>query len=191
MRMQEQKIFPGLRTLLVSLLCLSLAASSRAGDDSTKPWHATPDLSMGSQDVMLDGHCLRFSAAIVDSSLARLHKRRVPYGTEFHRGKTIVEQFPDELLLEVTVTDCVSPYAVSVGKDALSDLQFGAAWRRAGEDRRANIYIPHPREEDSQLNDTFRTYEISVTTEHTPLTDQLVLTLTSDGKRLADFVSRL
>ena len=189
--MQEHNVFAGLRTLLVSLLCLSLVASSRAGDDSTKPWHATPDLSMGSQDVILHGQCLRFSAAIVDSSLARLHKRRVADGIEFHRGKIVVEQFPDEVLVEVIVTDCVRPYAVSVWKDALSDLQFGADWRRAGEDRRANIYIPHLREEDSQLNDTFRTYEISVTSEHTPLTDQLVLTLSSDGKRVADFVSRL
>jgi hypothetical protein len=177
--------------LLVALLTLSLIASSHAGDDSTKPWHAVPDLSMGSQDVTLRGHCLRFSAAILDSSLARLHKRRLPDGAEFHRGKTVVEQFPDELLVEVNMTHCAAPYGVAIGKDGLGNLQFAAAWRRGSEDRPATILVPHPREDDSQANDTFRTYEISVTSEHTPLTDQLVLTVSSDGKKLADFLSSL
>ena len=64
---------------------------------------------MGSHDVFLDGHCLRFSAAIVDSSLARLRKKRLPEATEFRLGRTVVQQFPEEFLGEVTVTDCASP----------------------------------------------------------------------------------
>ena len=183
--------FAGQGILPVAVLCLSLAVSSSAGDNSTKPWRATPDLSMGSQDVTLHGYCLRFSASIVHSSLAKLHKKRVADGTEFHRGKDVVEQFPDELLVEVPVTDCDVPNGVAIGKDVLGNLQFGAAWRHGSDERPANIYVSHPRGDESQINDTFRTYGISVTAEHIPLTDQLVLTLSSEGKKVVDFASSL
>jgi len=191
MKVQKRKLFPEIRALLVALLCLSVAASSRAGDDSMKSWHSAPDLSLGSHDVMLDGRCLRFSAAIVDSSLAKLHKKRLREGTEFRQGKTVVEQFPDELLVEVIVTDCAAPYGVAVAKEKLASLQFGAAWRHGGEDRPATIFVPQLRKDDSQANDTFRTYEISVSGQHIPLSDLLILTLSSDGRKIADFVSSL
>ena len=79
---------------------------------------------MGTQDVELGGHCWRMSANIVDSSLAMLRKKRSGGGIEFHRGKNVVERFPDEVMVEVTITDCASPYAVPVARDILETMQF-------------------------------------------------------------------
>jgi hypothetical protein len=62
------------RYLLLCAVLLFLPFSLRAGDDTEKPWHSTLDLSMGTQDVQLGGHCWRMSANIVDSSLAKLRK---------------------------------------------------------------------------------------------------------------------
>jgi hypothetical protein len=172
-----------------------LAVSLHAVDRTEKPWHSTPDLSMGSQDVDLNGHCLRMSATIVDSSLAHLHKKKMSTGTEFHRGRSVVDHFPDELMVEVTVTDCTSPYAVAVPKESLRTLQFAAAWRRGTEERAAaGIYVPRAREKEtwSDANDTFQSYELTVQSADTPLTDQLILTVSSaDGKKLAQFVAGL
>jgi len=95
-----------------SALLLMFIDPARAAEQ--KPSHGSVDLSMGSEDVHLQGHCLRMSATIADSSLAKLHKKRTTTGIEFVRGKTPVDQYPDELMVEVTVTDCASPYSVPV-----------------------------------------------------------------------------
>lgn len=179
------------RHLALALVLLGCAVSAQPGDNPAKPWRAALDLSMGSQDVELSGHCFRMSAAIIDSSLAKLHKRKMANGTEFHRGKVVVEQFPEELLVEVTVTDCGSPYAVAVGKDALRALQFAAVWRRGGDERSCEIYAPRPRPDDMQASDTFRAYELSVPSANVPLTDRLVVTVSSEGKKVAQFVNDL
>jgi hypothetical protein len=182
--------FHGLPMIAALLL---LSSPLRAGDISDKPWRSTPDLSMGSRDVQVDGGCLRMSATVVDSSLARLHKKRVPGGAEFHRGKTTVDRFPDEVMVEVAVTDCASPYSVALGKDVLGHLQFAAAWRRGNDERAVGgIYVPHsrPQQSSAESNDTFRLYELSIQTQDVPLTDRLVLTVSSsDGKKLAQFVT--
>jgi len=171
-----------------------LPATLGAVDRADKPWHSTPDLSMGSQDVEVEGHCLRMSATIVDSSLAKLHKKRGVGGTEFHRGKTVVDHFPDEVMVVVTVIDCVSPYGAAVSQEALSTIQFAASWRRGTDERPAGgIYVPHsrPKEVWSESNDTFRDYELSIQSEGVPLTDHLVLTVSAGGKMLAQFVNDL
>jgi hypothetical protein len=183
---------PVSRHLAVGLAALLLfALPGEAGDIPNKPWHSSPDLSMGSEHVEVGGHCLRMSAAILDSSLAKLHKRRTANGTEFHRGKTVVDQFPEDLLVEVTVTDCVSPYAVSVDKEALRSVQFSAVWRRGNDERPSEVYVPRPRSEDAGVNDTFRSYELSIPSANVPLSDQLVLTVSAEGKKIAQFVGDL
>jgi hypothetical protein len=149
---------------------------------------------MGSQDVQLEGHCLRMSAAIVDSSLAKLHKKKGQSGPEFHHGKTVVEHFPDELMVVVTVTNCMSPLGTAVSEEALSAIQFGAAWRRGSDERPVSgIYIPHARPKDpwTESSDTFRDFEISIQSDGVPLTDHLVLTVTAGGKMVAQFVNEL
>jgi len=177
------------------LLLLLLVLPLQAADESAKPWHSTPDLSMGTQDVNLSGHCWRMSAAIVDSSLAKLRKKRSAAGTEFHRGKNVVERFPDELMVEISVTDCASPYAVPVSRDILGSMQFDAQWRRGSEERPVSgLYVPRVRSRDGlpQASDTVQVYELSIQSADVPLTDQLVLRVSSaDGKRIAEFVAGL
>jgi len=183
-----------LRIGLLCGVCCFLPASLYAADRGDKAWHSSPDLSMGSQDVQLEGHCLRMSAAIVDSSLAKLHKKKGQSGTEFHHGKTVVEHFPDELIVIVTVTNCVSPFGTAVSEEALNSIQFGAVWRRGNDERPVSgIYIPHARPKDpwTESSDTFRDYELSIQSDGVPLTDHLVLTVTAGGKMVAQFVNEL
>jgi hypothetical protein len=183
------------RWLVVLAVCSWLAGSLHAADKAQKPWRSTPDLSMGSQEVRLDGHCLRMSAAIINSSLAKLHKKRVASGTEFHRGRTVVDHFPDEVMVVVTVTDCLSPYGAAVSEEMLNTIRFAAAWRRGNEERPVGgIYVPHSRPRDawSESNDTFRDYELSIESDGVPLSDHLVLTVSSsDGTKIARFVADL
>ena len=179
---------------LILATCVFLPASVHGADRGDKSWHSTPDLSMGSEDVQLEGHCLRISASIVDSSLAKLHRKRGPGGPEFHHGKTVVEYFPDELTVVVTVTNCVSPFGTTVSEEALNAIQFAAAWRRGSDERPvAGIYIPHSRPKDpwSESSDTFRDYELSIQSDGVPLTDHLVLTVSAGGKTVAQFVNEL
>jgi hypothetical protein len=196
-----QGVASGLASLLRArspLLCavlLFLPFSLRAGDESEKPWHATPDLSMGTQEVQLGGRCWRMSANIVDSSLAKLRKKRSGGGTEFRRGKNVIEWFPDEVMVEVSITDCTSPYAVAVNRDILSAMQFAAEWRRGAEERPVGgLHVPRTRSRDSsqESSDTVQIYELSIQSSNVPLTDQLVLTVSSsEGKKIAEFVAGL
>ena len=183
------------RPRLTCAVLLLLVLPLNALDKSEKPWRSTPDLSMGSQDVQLDGHCWRMSANIVDSSLAKLHKKRSAGATEFHHGRIVLDRFPDEVMVEVTVTDCASPYAVPMGKDVLGSVQFAARWRRGTDERPAGgIYVPRTRSKESwsQSSDTFQVFELSIQSTDVPLTDQLVLTVSSsDGKKIAQFVADL
>jgi len=183
------------RSLLICTFLLLLPLQLRAVDESEKPWRSTPDLSMGAQDVQLDGHCWRMSATIVDSSLAKLRKKRSASGTKFHRGKNVVERFPDEMMVELTVTDCTSPYAVPVGRDILGAMQFAAEWRRGTEERPVGgLYVPRTRSGEGypESHDTVQVFELSIQSADVPLTDQLVLTVSSsDGKKIAQFVAGL
>jgi len=185
----------GARSWLVCAVLLFLPLHLSAVDESEKPWHSTPDLSMGAQDVQLDGHCWRMTASIVDSSLAKLRKKRSARGTEFHRGKNVIDRFPDEVMVELTVTDCTSPYAVPVGRDILGAMQFAAQWRRGTEERPVgSLYVPHTRSKDSgpESSDTVQVFELSIQSADVPLTDQLVLTISSsEGKKVAQFVAGL
>jgi len=135
------------------------------------------------------------SANIVDCSLAKLHKKRSASATEFHHGRIVLDRFPDEVMVEVTVTDCASPYAMSVGKDVLGSVQFAAGWRRGTDERPAGgIHVPptRPRQSRSQSRDTFQVFELSIQSTDVPLTDQLVLTVSSrEGKKIAQFVAHL
>jgi len=149
---------------------------------------------MGTQDIQLEGHCLRMSASIVDSSLAKLHRKRGPSGPEFHHGKKVVDHFPDEVMVVVTVTDCASPYGAVVSQEMLSAIQFAAAWRRGNDERPVSgIYIPRARPKDpwTESSDTFQDYELSIQSDGVPLTDHLVLTVTAGGKTVAQFVNEL
>jgi hypothetical protein len=183
------------RSLQRSAILLLLSLPLHAVDASTKPWHSTPDLSMGTQDVQLGGHCWRMSASIVDSSLAKLHKKRSGSGTEFHRGKSVIDRFPDEVMVELTVTDCASPYAAPVSRDILGSMQFSAEWRRGVEERPVSgLYVPRTRSRDGlpDSGDTVQVFELSIQSADVPLTDQLVLTISSpDGKKVAEFVAGL
>jgi len=182
------------RIWMIFAVCMFLPASVYGADRGDKSWHSTPDLSMGSEDVQLEGHCLRISASIVDSSLAKLHRKKGPSGPEFHHGKTVVDHFPDELTVVVTVTNCVSPFGTTVSEEALNTIQFAAAWRRGSDERPvAGIYIPHSRPKDpwSESSDTFRDYELSIQSDGVPLTDHLVLTVSAGGKTVAQFVNEL
>jgi hypothetical protein len=185
----------GARSRLIYIFLLLLPLHLQAVDESEKPWHSTPDLSMGAQDVQLDGHCWRMSATIVDSSLAKLRKKRSASGTEFHRGKNVIESFPDEVMVELTVTDCTSPNAVPVGRDILGAMQFAAEWRRGTEERPVGgLYVPRARSRDGwpESRDTVQVFELSIQSADVPLTDQLVLTVSSsDGKKVAQFVAGL
>ena len=175
-------------------VCWILPASLHGADRGDKAWHSTPDLSMGTQDVQLEGHCLRMSASIVDSSLAKLHRKRGPSGPEFHHGKKVVDHFPDEVMVVVTVTDCASPYGAVVSQEMLSAIQFAAAWRRGNDERPVSgIYIPRARPKDpwTESSDTFQDYELSIQSDGVPLTDHLVLTVTAGGKTVAQFVNEL
>lgn len=183
-----------IRLGLILVVCWVLPASLRGADRGDKSWHSSPDLSMGSQDVQLEGHCLRMSASIVDSSLAKLHRRKGPSGPEFHHGKTVVERFPDEVTVVVTVTNCVSPFGTVVSEEALNTIQFAATWRHGTEERPVSgIYIPQARPKDPWTNssDTFRDFELSIQSDGIPLTDHLVLTVSAAGKTLAQFVNEL
>ncbi len=183
------------RSGLLCAVLLFLPLSLRAGDESDKPWHSTPNLSMGTQDVQLGGHCWRMSATIVDSSLAKLRKKRSGSGTEFRRGKNVIDRFPDEVMVEVSVTDCISPYAVSVSRDILTAMQFAADWRRGDEERPVGgLYVPRTRSKEGmpESRDTVQIFELSIQSSDVPLTDQLVLTVSSlDGKKIAEFVTGL
>lgn len=183
------------RSPLLCAVLLFLPFSLRAGDESEKPWHSTPDLSMGTRDVQLGGHCWRMSANIVDSSLAKLRKKRSGSGTEFRRGKNVIERFPDEVMVEVSVTDCTSPYAVPVSRDILSAMQFAAEWRRGTEERPVGgLYVPRTRSRDGlpESSDTVQIFELSIQSSDVPLSDQLVLTVSSsEGKKIAEFVAGL
>jgi hypothetical protein len=174
---------------MLALLALS-PTTLRAGDNGARPGRAAVYLSMGSQDVLFEGRCLRMSATLVDSSLAKLRKKKVAVGTEFHRGKIIVDRFPDELMVEVTVTDCVAPFAVAVGK-FFGTLQFSAVWRRGSDERPCEVYVPRDRPESLETSDTFRVYNLSVPSADVPLTDHLVLNVSAEGKRIAQFVNDL
>jgi hypothetical protein len=191
----ERRGLIGARSLVVCAVLLSLPLYLPAIDQSEKPWRSTPDLSMGAQDVQLDGHCLRMSATIVDSSLAKLRKKRSASGTEFHRGKNVIDHFPDEVMVELTITDCASPYTVPVGRDILGAMQFAAEWRRGTEERPVGgLYVPRTRSKDSspESHDTVQVFELSIQSADVPLSDQLVLTVSaSDGKKLAQFVAGL
>jgi hypothetical protein len=135
------------------------------------------------------------SATIVDSSLAKLRKKRSASGTEFHRGKNVIDHFPDEVMVELTITDCASPYTVAVGRDILGAMQFAAEWRRGTEERPVGgLYVPRTRSNDSspESHDTIQVFELSIQSADVPLSDQLVLTVSaSDGKKLAQFVAGL
>lgn len=171
-----------------------LPASVYGIDRGDKPWHSSPDLSMGSQDVQVEGHCLRMSAAIVDSSLARLHKKKGATGPEFHHGRTVVEYFPEELTVVVTVTNCVSPFGTAISEEVLNAIQFSAAWRRGTDERRVSaIHLPRARPKDpwSESTETFRDYDLSIESVGVPLTDHLVVTVSAGGKTLAQFVNQL
>ena len=186
----------GARSWILCVVLLFLPLYQLCGVDQTeKPWRSTPDLSMGAQDVQLDGHCWRMSATIMDSSLAKLRKKRSAGGTEFHRGKNVIDRFPDEVMVELTVTDCTSPYAVPVGRDILGAMQFAAQWRRGTEERPVGgLYVPHARSKDSwpESHDTVQVFELSIQSADVPLSDQLVLTVSSsDGKKVAQFVAGL
>jgi hypothetical protein len=193
-RMSSCRTVSIVRIWLVVAVCWILPASLHGVDRGDKVWHSTPDLSMGTQDVQLEGRCLRMSASIVDSSLAKLHRKKGPSGPEFHHGKTVVEHFPDELTVVVTVTSCVSPFGMVVSEEALNAIQFAAAWRRGNDERPVSgIYIPHARPKDpwTESSDTFRDYELSIQSDGVPLTDHLVLTVTAGGKTVAQFVNEL
>ena len=183
------------RSCLLCLVLVLLVLPLRAADQGAKPWHSTPDLSMGSQDVEVGGHCWRMSAEIIDSSLAKLRKKRSAAGTEFHRGKNVVDRFPDELMVEVSVTDCASPYTVPVSREILGSMQFEAQWRRGTEERPVSgLYVPRVRSKEglAETSDTVQIYELSVQSADVPLTDQLVLRVSSaDGKKIAEFVAGL
>jgi hypothetical protein len=179
------------RFALIVAVLVSFWPALQASDSGAKSWRSTVDLSMGSQDVQLQERCLRFSAVIVDSSLARLHKRRVANGVEFHRGKTVVDRYPEELTVEVTVTDCVAPFAVAFGKDILGTIEFSAAWRRGGDERPSEVYAPRARTQAEKTSDTFRVYYLSVPSAGVPLTDHLLINVSVEGKRLAQFVNEL
>jgi hypothetical protein len=182
------------RIWLIFAACCFLPASLYGADRGDKSWHSTPDLSMGTQDVQLEGHCLRMSASIVDSSLAKLHRKKGPSGPEFHHGKTVVSHFPDEVTVVVTVTNCVSPFGTALSEEALNTIQFAAAWRCGNDERPVGgIYIPHARPKDpwSESNDTFRDYELSIQSDGVPLTDHLVVSVSAGGKILAQFVNAL
>lgn len=179
---------------LILATCVGLSSSVYGADRGEKSWHSSPDLSMGTQDVQVEGHCLRMSANIVDSSLAKLHKKKGSSGTEFHHGKMVVDHFPDEVMVVVTVTDCASPYGAVVSQETLSTIQFAATWRRGSDERPVGgIYIPHSRPKDpwAESSDTFRDYELSIQSDGVPLTDHLVLTVSAGGKTVAQFVNEL
>jgi hypothetical protein len=150
---------------------------------------------MGTQDIDLSGHCWRMSATIVDSSLAKLRKKRSATGTEFHRGKNVVDRFPDELMVEVSVTDCTSPYAVPVSRDILDSMEFDAQWRRGSAERPVSgLYVPRVRSRVSvpETGDTVQIYALSIQSADVPLTDQLVLRVSSSGgRKIAEFVAGL
>jgi hypothetical protein len=135
------------------------------------------------------------SANIVDSSLAKLRKKRSGSGTEFRRGKNLIERFPDEVMVEVSITDCTAPYAVAVSRDILSAMQFAAEWRRGAEARPVSgLYVPRTRSRDGlqASSDTVQIYELTIQSSDVPLTDQLVLTVSSaEGKKIAEFVAGL
>jgi hypothetical protein len=183
------------RSFLLCFLLVLLVLPLRAADEGAKLWHATPNLSMGTHDIDLGGHCWRMTAAIVDSSLAKLRKKRSAAGTEFHRGKNVVDRFPDELMVELSVTDCASPYAVPVRRNILASMQFEAQWRRGSEERPVSgLYVPRMRstEGSPEPSDTIQIYELSIQSADVPLTDQLVLRVSSaDGKKIAEFVAGL
>jgi hypothetical protein len=181
------------RLSLVSAILLFPVAPLRAVDVPEKPWHSTPDLSMGTQDVEITGHCWRMSAAIVDSSLAKLHKKRLANGTEFRRGKNVVERFPDEVMVEITITDCVAPFTAPVSREILDAIQFAAEWRRGAEQRPVSgLYVPRARSGLPTSHDTVQVFELSVQSADVPLSDELVLTISSsDGKKIAQFVAGL
>jgi hypothetical protein len=170
-----------------SALLLMFIDPARAAEQ--KPSHGSVDLSMGSEDVHLQGHCLRMSATIADSSLAKLHKKRTTTGIEFVRGKTPVDQYPDELMVEVTVTDCASPYSVPVDAHIFRDLHFTAAWRRGDDERSSELYAPHPRFDEAQASDTFRTFELSIPSANVPLSDRLLVNVFSADEKLAQFLT--
>ncbi len=65
------------------------------------------------------GVCRRASRGIVPGDASQ---ETIGGGIGFYRGKNVVERFPDEVMVEVTITDCASPYAVPVARDILETI---------------------------------------------------------------------
>jgi hypothetical protein len=201
-----------LAALLV--LALSLAFSAQAAPNRERSvWNYDGGVFLETDGALPGEHCFRIQGRVTSEhffdDLKRIDEKGLD--TVFRRGKDVVTEFPEQLLLEFSLFDMPCPSQLRqagantrtyLTRAEVSGLHLSLYWKRGVELRPLNGFKPvgfsvrqlTPFDVDAKdLPEKFEwNYALSVPSNGVPLTDSLVLIFRApDGQIAARVAARL
>jgi hypothetical protein len=169
-------------------------------------------MNFGPQVILEDGTCLAVGGALFDEEFFRnLNKTKTPEGFVFHRGSELVEFFPSEMRLKVSIIDMPCHQrkdhglnAIDLSPEYLGSLRFTAFWKKELEMRPAEALFSMTLSKEERRSVLFPLFpgipefytlwmfEFRIRTQTVPVSDHFILVIESpEKKRLARLSARL
>jgi hypothetical protein len=130
---------------------------------------------------------------------SNLKKTTKGAGVQFRRGKMLVQQFPDDLIIDVRVY--TGPHACALprndaGEEFLRALRFSLSSTHGSELRHITGVATRSKESSGSWCEDrcseMWTYELAIQAGDVPLTDAIILTITTgDGEQIEQFTGQL
>jgi len=194
---------------------LALGAAAQVDNAKRDQKQFSRTIDMGTSHAKILDTCLVLHSSLSGSDFfAGLKVRHASNSVEFRKGNVLVNEFPPILTVEMLsfALECSTPNLEKEEKAraALDRLLFKVEWKRGlvvrpAQDVILTIRKPSPeewaeRDEVKRLSaigmetslDGFLVVELTIKTNHVPLTDSLVVTVsTTDSNQIARFSARL